>query len=146
MWISSLFYSTCLLSWTVWNLHLKFVSSVLWALPIVSPQWCAFQTDLLELFDAALLVFVWNKLLADLWCCPERFVHIAGLALTSAGWWLLMPVLVLGWRLSILFVGFAASRLHLLVGSAAYCSSLQIVCDMPCRYWLQCLFCCEAEW
>ena len=92
MQISSLFYSTCVLSGTVQNLHLKFASSVLRALPVASTQWCAFQTGLraLALLVAALLAFAGDKLPADLGClgerCPKRFVHVAGLDPTPVGW------------------------------------------------------------
>ncbi len=85
-------YMTLCTVWKARNLHLKFPSSVLTALPVASTQWCASQTGLLALaiLDATLLAFAGDKLPADLGCleehCPERFVHAAGLDPTPVGW------------------------------------------------------------
>ena len=96
MSINPRFYSTCVLSGTVQNLHLKCASSLLRAIPVASTQWCTFQTGFLALalLDAARLAFAGNKLPADLGClgerCPERFLLSCGnqgmaLALSDLG-------------------------------------------------------------
>ena len=79
---------------TVHIFHLHFSSSFLRTLPITSTQWCAIQPGLLALtlFDAALLAFVGDQLLADFGClgkcCPERFIHVAGFVPTPVSrWW-----------------------------------------------------------
>ena len=76
----------------VQNVHLKFATFNLRALPVASTQWCAFKRRLLALalFDATLLALAGDKLPADLGClgkcCPERFIHITSLDPTPVRW------------------------------------------------------------